>query len=112
MTGIEPWLTAGDVWLWGRYGKDAFSWLVKHLTKSYGWPFRTEYPILKAIPLKLPSVFITQPAFGHVHERSHGCRSAGSSRAGLQISFRFAQCGSLLMFRLTGTRYWMPRQQA
>ena len=30
---MEPWRTVGGVWLWGSYGKDAFSWLVKRLAK-------------------------------------------------------------------------------
>jgi hypothetical protein len=43
MTGVDPLLVAGGVWLWESYGKDAFSWLVKHLgkraedVKTAGW---------------------------------------------------------------------------
>lgn len=33
MTGVDPLLVAGGVWLWDSYGKDAFSWLVKRLGK-------------------------------------------------------------------------------
>src|SRR4051794_27330969 len=34
MTGVDPLLVAGGVWLWESYGKDAFSWLVKRLGKD------------------------------------------------------------------------------
>src|SRR4051794_9178253 len=34
MTGIEPWLAAGGVWLWESYGKDALTWLVKRWAKG------------------------------------------------------------------------------
>ncbi|NCC36724.1 MAG: NACHT domain-containing protein, partial [Chloroflexia bacterium] len=34
MTGAEPLILAGSVWLWESYGKDAFAWLVKRLGKN------------------------------------------------------------------------------
>lgn len=33
MSGIEPVLIAGGVWLWQSYGKDALTWLVERLAK-------------------------------------------------------------------------------